>query len=373
MIMTNIISRTIARSLLPVVCLALFSCEADKQPVALETFQFVKPGTPADTLDIDEILPITITATPENTTEKIIWSSADPEIAQVQSNDPGLVAGVIGLKVGNTLISASTFDGRFSQSFPVEVIIKVKRITFSDEMILQSPGAGRFNVLFDPENATIRDLLWSSGNPEVAGIDPVTGFITALSPGSSVITATTKQGGKSATTELFVSGEPPVFGKDYCTITATNAKGGDYSADRISTSGAVRDLSHFDTSLPTGSYKYYAEEELIIKKGETFTLNLEQSNDWSRTLVWIDWNGDKDFGDERELVAVFGNYYIDSGSNPGPFSKLITVPDNAIPGFARMRVITGDAWTLDFDIQEVEPCGTTAYGNTKDFPVEIRN
>jgi hypothetical protein len=298
--------------------------------------------------------------------------SAAPEIAWVQSNEQGLVAGVIGLKVGNTLISASTLDRRFSRSFSVEVIIKVKKISFSDEMILQSPGKGRFNVLFDPENATIQDLIWTSANPEVADIDP-SGLITALSPGSSVITATTKQGGKSAATELFVSGEPPVFGKDYCSITATNAKGGDYSADRITTSGAVQNLSHFDTSLPANAYKYYEGEKLIVKKGNSFTLDMEQSNDWSRTLVWIDWNGDKDFADEGELTAVFGEFYTDSGSNPGPFSQLINVPDDASLSFARMRVITGDAWTLDFDIQVAEPCGTTAYGNIKDFEVEIRN
>jgi hypothetical protein len=357
-------------SLILAACFALPSCEEDRQQAALESFSFAA----VDTLDIGEILPVVITPVPENVTEKIVWSSADPEIAQVQSNEAGLVAGVIGLNVGNTVVSAATTDGRQTQSFPVTVIVKVKKIAFSDEMVLSSPGEGRYEVLFDPENATIKDLTWTSGNPAVAAIDPATGVVTALSPGSSVITATTKQGGKSAAIELFVSGIPPVFGKDYCSVTATNAKGGDYNADRITTSGAVLDLSHFDTSLPVGSYKYCEGEKLTVKKGGAFTLNLEQSNTWSRSIVWIDWNGDKDFADEGERVAVFGNFYADdeSGSNEGPFNKLITVPDDATPGFARMRVITGDAWTLDFDRTGAEPCGSTAYGTIKDFDVEIQ-
>jgi hypothetical protein len=360
--------KTIVRSLLLVTCFILPSCEEEKQPAALETFQFAGSDTPIDALDVGEIQPVIVTPSPENATEIITWTSANPEIVQVQSNEPGLVAGVIGLKVGNTVVSASTPDGRFSKSFPVSVIVKVKKIAFSDEMILSSPGEGRFDVLFDPENATVRELVWTSANPEVAGIDPVSGLVTALSPGSSVITATTVQGGKSVSVEVFVSGEPPVFGKAYCSITGY----GDYSADVVSTSGAVQDLAHSNANIPTDNYRYYEGEKLTVS-GESFTLNLVQSNNWSRSLVWIDWNGDKDFADEGELVAVFGEFYIDSGSNPGPFSQLITVPEDATPGFARMRVITGDAWSLNFDMEAVEPCGSVRHGTIKDFDVEIRN
>jgi hypothetical protein len=370
--MINIILKTIVRSLLLVACFILFSCEADKQVVALETFQFAGSDTPIDALDVGEIQAVVVTPSPENADGKIIWTSTDPEIAQVQSNETGLVAGVIGLKVGNTVVSASSTDGTVTKSFPVNVIVKVKKITFSDEMILQSSGTGRYDVLFDPENATIRDLVWTSANPEIAGIDPVMGWITALSPGSSVITATTVQGEKSASIEVFVSGEPPVFGKAYCSI----AGYGDYSADQVFTSGAVQDLAHSNADIPTGNYGYYEGEKLTVKCGEPFTLNLVQSNNWSRSLVWIDWNGDKDFADEGEMVAVFGNLYYDDSppgsKNEGPFSKLITVPQEATPGYSRMRVITGDAWSLNFDLEAVEPCGNVRHGTVKDFEVEIQ-
>ena len=364
--------KTITWSLLLTTCFAFPSCENDKQKVGVETFQFAKSETPVDTLDVDEVRSVVITPTPENITEKIIWSSSNSEIVQVQSNEQGLVAGILGVKVGNTVITASTPDGRISQSFPVNVIVKVKNVSLSNEMIMLSPDKGRYDVIFDPANATIQDLFWTSSKEDIAGIDPASGLITAVSPGSTIITATTKQGGKSATIEVFVSGEPPVLGKEYCSITADNLKGSDYSADKISTSGAIQDLSHSNTSIPSDYYKFYEGEKLVVQRGELFTLELEQSNDWSRSLVWIDWNGDKDFADKDELTAVFGDFFTDSGSNPGPFSKLITVPNDAVPGFARMRIITGDAWTLNFDLEAVEPCGVTPYGTIKDFEIEIR-
>ncbi|MDR0681844.1 MAG: hypothetical protein LBG15_08365 [Dysgonamonadaceae bacterium] len=55
------ITKTIARSLLLVACFILFSCEADKQPVALETFQFAGSDTPIDALDVGEIQAVVVT------------------------------------------------------------------------------------------------------------------------------------------------------------------------------------------------------------------------------------------------------------------------------------------------------------------------
>lgn len=371
--MKTLFYKEIACCLLLVSGFAQVSCEKEKQQIPLESFVASVESTSLEALNVNEVLPVVVTPNPENITEKIIWTSADPAIAQVQSNEPGLVAGIMGVKPGTTTISAATSDGRLHQSFPVSVIIKVNAISFAEKMTLLAPGHGYYPVVFDPENATVQDLIWTSSAPEIASIDPATGYITALSPGSTLITATTVQGGKSASTDVFVSGKPPVFGKDYCSITADNAKGADYSADRISTTGAIQNLSHFNTAIPPTYYKYYEGEKVVVKRGESFTLDLEQSNSWSRTLVWIDWNSDKDFADAGELTAVFGDFFTDSGSNPGPFSKRITVSVGAVTGTTRMRVITGDAWTLNLDIEQLEPCGIIPYGTIKDFEVEIVN
>ena len=54
-----------------------------------------------------------------------------------------------------------------------------------------------------PENANNKNVVWSSSNPEIASVN-AEGIITALNPGSAVITATTEDGGYTAECEISV-------------------------------------------------------------------------------------------------------------------------------------------------------------------------
>lgn len=45
-------------------------------------------------------------------------------------------------------------------------------------------------AVLDPANADVRSVRWSSDNPEVATVDPSSGFVTAVSAGNAVITLT---------------------------------------------------------------------------------------------------------------------------------------------------------------------------------------
>ena len=55
----------------------------------------------------------------------------------------------------------------------------------------------------EPENATIKEVAWSSSNPSVATVDAA-GKIKALRPGNAVITATTSDGGLQAKCDITV-------------------------------------------------------------------------------------------------------------------------------------------------------------------------
>jgi hypothetical protein len=315
-------------------------------------------------LAVDEVLPVVALPSPDNTaTGKIVWQSADPEIAQVQSDESGWVSGIKGLKIGSTTVTASSKDGQMQQSIAVRVIVKVKEIALGSENVIARDKI-RYDIIFIPENPTIRDLIWTSSDPAVADVDE-DGIITALSQGLSVITATTVEGNKSASVQVSVTGNPPVFGaENYCTITGY----ADYNPDEVRTQNAIQDLTHVNTSVPTATdnYGYYPEDKLIVKRGSAFTLHLVQSNNYSRSAVWIDWNGNRDFNNATERVAVFGNY---EDYNNGPFSELVSVPANALLGLVRMRVITFDAWNPSFP--DVAPCDYVRHGTIKDFDVEI--
>ena len=354
--MRKLVYKKILYFLLLATPLLQYGCKEEEQDIALESFTL---NTSDILIGIDEIQSVVAVASPDDMTDKLKWESANPEIAQVQSNEPGLVSGIIGLKVGTTTITASTADGRVKQSLPVRVIVKVTGIELSPEVHI-APGKIRYDVLFTPADASIQDLLWTSSNPEVASVD--NGVVTALSRGSSIITATTVEGGRSASVEVFVSGNPPVFGKEYCTITGY----GDYCPNEVRTEGAAQNLSHVNAAIPTNNYKYYPEDRLIVKRGSDFTLHLVQSNNWSCSAVWIDWNGDRNFTNDGERIAVFGEF---EGTNNGPYSISVHVPADASLGVVRMRAATVDSWGVDLSV--FEPCGSMRFGTVKDFDVEI--
>ncbi len=56
-----------------------------------------------------------------------------------------------------------------------------------------------------PANATNQNISWTSGNPAVATVNS-SGLVTALSAGIAVITATTQNGGRTATSTVTVTG-----------------------------------------------------------------------------------------------------------------------------------------------------------------------
>lgn len=354
--MRKLVYKKILYFLLLATPLLQYGCKEEEQDIALESFTL---NTSDILIGVDEIQSVVAVASPDDMTDKLKWESANPEIAQVQSNEPGLVSGIIGLKVGTTTITASTADGKVKQSLPVRVIVKVTGIKLSPEVPI-APGKIRYDVLFTPADASIQDLTWTSSDPEIASVD--NGVVTALSRGSSIITATTVEGGRSASVEVFVSGNPPVFGKEYCTITGY----GEYCPDEVRTEGAAQNLSHVNTAIPTNNYKYYPEDRLIVKRGSDFTLHLVQSNNWSCSAVWIDWNGDRNFTNDGERIAVFGEF---EGTNNGPYSISVHVPADAALDVVRMRAATVDSWGVDLSV--FEPCGSVRFGTVKDFDVEI--
>ena len=56
----------------------------------------------------------------------------------------------------------------------------------------------------EPSNATNQNVTWSSSNPEIATVDEATGLVTGVAIGTATITATSVDGGKTATATVNV-------------------------------------------------------------------------------------------------------------------------------------------------------------------------
>ena len=149
-------------------------------------------------------LQLTATVLPEEATEKTVtWDSSDNSIATVSNT--GLVTS---LKPGNVTITASCSGKSATCEITVcEKIISVTGVSVSPKSLSLTEG-GTTNLLATvlPENATNKEVTWTSSNAAVATVNS-DGKVTAVRSGTATITVKTKDGGMTATCSIVVSAE----------------------------------------------------------------------------------------------------------------------------------------------------------------------
>ena len=135
---------------------------------------------------------ITPTITPSNATNKgVTWSSSNPAVATV--NASGVVTYV---KAGTTTITATAQDGsgvKGTCTVTCTENIKVTGITIANQTISTTNPTVTITPTITPSNATNKGVTWSSSNPAVATVN-ASGVVTYVSAGTTVITATAKDG-----------------------------------------------------------------------------------------------------------------------------------------------------------------------------------
>jgi len=131
---------------------------------------------------------------PENATNKnITWESSNEEIVQISE-------GVItALKPGVATVTVRTEDGNFTDTVTITVkenkVIRVESIKLNKEKLeMEVSDKSTLIVTFNPESPTNTNVKWESSNPKVATVDQ-NGIVTAKKKGTTVITATSEDGG----------------------------------------------------------------------------------------------------------------------------------------------------------------------------------
>ena len=125
----------------------------------------------------------------------------------------------------------------------------------------QNPGFAVLTATVEPEDATDQTVSWSSSNPAVAKVDG-NGRVTAVSPGSAIITVTTADDGRKAS----------------CTVTVEtggSASGGgnppsssSSSSSSSSTSYIRRVLTDKATGITVAGDRIHENAVLTVKAGE---------------------------------------------------------------------------------------------------------
>ena len=127
---------------------------------------------------------------------KMEWFSSNDEVATVS------VKGVVkGISVGEAVITVKSIDNNeISASCKIFVVNPVKKIVLSDKSISLARGTiWRISAEVEPEDATNKNIVWSSSNNKVAMVS-AGGVVTAISKGSAKITATAVDGSKATAT-----------------------------------------------------------------------------------------------------------------------------------------------------------------------------
>ena len=177
------------------------SCEPVDSTVYVQSVSLSE--TAVDMVEGDVLNLAAIVSPSDATNKNLSWSSSTADVASVDNGK------VTALKPGNAVITVKTEDGGKTAScnvtvknkgVPVQSVALDKssaEMTEGDELTLVATIA--------PDNATNKNLSWSSSAADVASVD--NGKVTALKPGSAVITVKTEDGGKTASCEITVKAQ----------------------------------------------------------------------------------------------------------------------------------------------------------------------
>lgn len=146
---------------------------------------------------------LTATVAPSNASDKsVTWSSDKTSVATVNSN-----GNVTAVSEGIAYITVTTKDGNKTAKCKVtvgDVTVAVTGITLNTD-IASVPVNGQvaLTAKVAPSNATDKSVIWGSSNVSVAEVDK-NGIVTGVKAGTATITATTVDGGFSASCTVTV-------------------------------------------------------------------------------------------------------------------------------------------------------------------------
>jgi len=174
---------------------------------------------PQTSLSVGKIFQYTATVLPEDASNKAVtWKSDKPTVAEIDSM--GLVTAK---SEGAVTITTTTQEGGKTASCKITVTkdkpdeVAVTSVSLNCPQTSLSVGKTfQLTAAMLPKDASNKAVTWESDKPAVATVGS-NGLVSAKSEGVATITATTKDGGKTAS----------------CKITVTKSTGGDGGSTKI--------------------------------------------------------------------------------------------------------------------------------------------
>ena len=160
------------------------------------------------TVEEGKVVKLVATVLPDSATDKTVsWSTSNPDVATVDHN--GIVKGVA---AGTATITVTTTDGGKTATCAVTVtehqVVHVDSVTLDKTKADVNVGKTvRIVPTVAPDNADDKSVTWKSSDEKIATVDK-DGNVKGVAVGSATITATTVDGGYSASCAVTVSEAP---------------------------------------------------------------------------------------------------------------------------------------------------------------------
>lgn len=145
-------------------------------------------------MDLGGMTKLEASVKPDNVTNnKVKWTSNNSDIVEI--SEDGVI---IAKNEGTATIIVQTMDGsNLSKTAEICVVVPLKSIVLnSTELSMNEGDKQQLIVNFNPENATNKNLEWSSSNENIATVNS-DGWVTAVSQGECVITVEGENGVKA--------------------------------------------------------------------------------------------------------------------------------------------------------------------------------
>ena len=242
---------------------------------------------------------VAATVAPENATDKTVtWSSDKTDIVTVDSTGK-----VTAVKEGTTTITAKAGEKTATCTVTVKAkgTVSVTGVTVNPTTVKLDVGKTTvLGVTITPENATEKGVTWKSSDESKATVD-AKGCVTAKAEGTVTITATTKDGSKTASCTVTIS-------KSYDPKTDTTKLLKDKSGNQI----YVLVNGQYVEAKVADYYKYttFYKKEKVSQYVYTGWQNLDGKT------YYFDKNGNKVTG-EQVIQGAKYNFNSDGTLNTG--------------------------------------------------------
>ena len=261
-------------------------------PLAIQSLSFAQTNV---SITKGNTLKLVVEVKPNELSGSILsWTSSDSNIVTVNEN--GLITGI---NEGVATITVTSSNGK-KATCTVNVttdVIDVTDITLTaSKTTIKVNDVVQINATVAPENATNRELVWSSSDTVVATVDS-NGLVTGINPGVVTITAQTVDGKVEETITITVEALPTPTPTPTPSPTPTPEPDElliyDDDHDYLSWNGAV-DLKIFTKSkynidgviAPESENTY----EFVIKNSMSFDIkykiSFDESNDYGVNMKY---------------------------------------------------------------------------------------